>query len=147
IVPPRGLWDGRRFRLQPGTGGCGRQKPANGAVAGLCADGPILLASPGAEAVPVDFGMERSKADDVRVVSHAVEPLEHAREIVVPLTYGIDRNGRVLDVPARCLTDCRSRRRDRQLVRRDVDSFTEETLTAFDDEGVELRDIRERDLL
>src|SRR6267154_2432657 len=39
IMPPRGLWDGRRFRLQLGTGGCGRQKPANGGVAGLRADG------------------------------------------------------------------------------------------------------------
>src|SRR5256885_2250033 len=105
------------------------------------------FASTVAEAVPFDFWIEPSKADDVRVVSHAVEPLEHAREIVVPLTYSIDRKGRVLDVPARCLTDCRSRRHHRQLVRRDVDSFTEETLTAFDDEGGELCDIRDRDLL
>src|SRR6266705_3519892 len=96
--------------------------------------------------MPLDFGIESSQADDVRVVSHVVEPLEHAREIVVPLTYRLDRQGRVLDVPARCLADCRGGRRARQLVRRDVDSFTEKTLTTFDDEGGELRDIRDRDM-
>src|SRR2546430_6110164 len=78
---------------------------------------PVLLASPVAEAVPVDFGIEPSQADDVGVVSHAVEPLEHARQIVVPLTYCVDRQGRVLHVPARCLTHCRRGRLGRQLVR------------------------------
>src|SRR6266481_1579887 len=108
---------------------------------------PALLASPDAEAVPVDFGIERSKTDDVRVVSNAVEPLEHARLIFVELTKCVDRKRRVLDVPARHLTDCRGRRRERQLVRRDVDSLTEETLSALDYKRGELRDIRKRDLL
>src|SRR5712664_1213520 len=121
---------------------------ANGGVAGLCADGwPILLAGPDAEAVPIDFGIERSQADDVRVVSHAVKPLEHPCEIVVLLTHCVDRKRRVLDTPPRRLTDCGGCRRARQLVRRDVDSLSEEPLTAFDDEGGELRDIRDRDLL
>jgi hypothetical protein len=106
-----------------------------------------LLARPDAEAVPLDLGIEPSQTDDGRIVSHAVEPLDHAGEIVVLLTHCVDRKRRVLDRPARRLTDCRGCRRARQLVRRDVDAFTEEPLPAFDDEGVELRDIRDRDPL
>src|SRR5712675_778244 len=48
---------------------------------------PALLASPAAEAVPPDFGIERSKSDDVRVVTHVVEPLEHARHVFLLLTH------------------------------------------------------------
>src|SRR5712671_1301814 len=44
---------------------------------------PALLASPVAEAVPPDFGIERSKPNDVGVVSHVVEPLEHPRHVFV----------------------------------------------------------------
>src|ERR1700692_2855127 len=94
---------------------------------------PTLLPSPDTKAVPVDFGIELSQADDVRVVSDAVKPLVHAREICVLLTNCVDRKRRVLDLPAQHITDSGGYRRERQLVRRDVDSLAEEALTTFND--------------
>jgi len=52
--------------------------------------------------------------------------------------------GRVLDLPAQQHHDRGANRRERQLVRRDVDSLADENLTTFDDEGGELRDVLDR---
>src|SRR5690349_17861839 len=91
-----------------------------------CSSGPALLPGPGAEAVPGDFRILRPKTEDVRVVSNAVEPLEHLRLIVAVLTNRVQGERDVFDLPARYLADRRRRPHAGELIRGDVDSLAEE---------------------